>query len=254
MKWLRLLILAVMLGTTGCGGNTHDSSAENSQTIEADTAEVDAASGTEPLPTIEQANAQNDQVQVTPAAETPEQTPTVTEQSSSPSTASSGTGELAAYTVQKEDTLMKIAFNLYGDIRQWKNVYELNKDKLKGANHLVAGMQLKYDKPAAEPAIERNGDPYMIKAGDTLGTIADDVYAKKSKWKKLWENNRTLIKDPNKIYAGFYLYYQITEEERKEAEDIKAKRGQLGARPQQGNTPVQPGSAAPATNRAPASQ
>jgi hypothetical protein len=24
----------------------------------------------------------------------------------------------------------------------------------------------------------------------------------------LWENNRQLIKDPNKIYAGFYLYYQ----------------------------------------------
>ena len=42
----------------------------------------------------------------------------------------------------------------------------------------------------------------------TLGSISHTVYGSTRKWKKLWENNRQLIKDPNKIYAGFYLYYQ----------------------------------------------
>ena len=56
--------------------------------------------------------------------------------------------------------------------------------------------------------IERNGESYLIKRGDTLGVISNDVYGTTRKWKKLWENNRQLIKDPNKIYAGFYLYYQ----------------------------------------------
>ncbi len=55
--------------------------------------------------------------------------------------------------------------------------------------------------------IERNGERYLIKRGDTLGTISGDVYGTRAKWKKLWENNRQLIKDPNKIYAGFSLYY-----------------------------------------------
>ena len=37
----------------------------------------------------------------------------------------------------------------------------------------------------------------------------------------VWENNRQLIKDPNRIFAGFYLYYAITPEERDEAEKLK---------------------------------
>ena len=43
---------------------------------------------------------------------------------------------------------------------------------------------------------------------NTLGTISNDVYGTTHKWKRLWENNRQLIKDPNRIYAGFYLFYQ----------------------------------------------
>ncbi len=144
--------------------------------------------------------------------------------------AAPSTGELGTYDVKKGDTLMKIAFELYGDVLKWKSLYETNKDALKNANVLQASMKLKYEKPASEPVITKAGDPYKIKKGDTLGTIADDIYGKKSKWKQLWENNRLLITDPNRIYAGFYLYYQITEQEKQEAEEIKAKRG---AQPQQ---------------------
>jgi hypothetical protein len=65
--------------------------------------------------------------------------------------------------------------------------------------------------------VERNGESYLIKKGDTLGLISNDVYGTTRKWKKLWENNRQLIKDPNRIYAGFYLYYvperKLTREE-----------------------------------------
>ncbi|MBI3544457.1 MAG: LysM peptidoglycan-binding domain-containing protein [Deltaproteobacteria bacterium] len=112
-----------------------------------------------------------------------------------------------------------------------------NKDTLKKASQLEKGTMLKYEKPSNEPSVERNGDPYLIKKGDTLATIADDIYAKPSKWKKLWANNRSLVRNPNRIYAGFYLYYQITEQEKQLAEQIKAKRG---------NAPASAASAAPA--------
>lgn len=223
MRLILLLVLALALGATGCSSKTHSVGDEDSQTIEADTAEVEASEGTEPLvETDDQASAIPTEQTEVPVEAQAQVEPQLDE--SAP--AAQGTGEMASYTIQKDDTLMKIAFNIYGDIGQWKTLYELNKGVLRSASRLTAGTQIKYDKPASEPTIDRNGDPYLIKQGDTLGTIADDVYAKRSKWKKIYENNRTLIRDPNKIFAGFYLYYQITEQERQEAEAIKVNRGQ----------------------------
>jgi LysM repeat protein len=130
-------------------------------------------------------------------------------------------GEATDYTVQAGDTLMKIAFENYGDLFQWKHIYEMNKDKIPNPNALVHGTVLKLDKPVSPVAIEKNGESYLIKAGDTLGTISDDVYGTKAKWKRLWENNKTLIKDPNRIFAGFYLYYTMTPEDVQEKEQLK---------------------------------
>ena len=119
--------------------------------------------------------------------------------------APAATGE-SSYTVQEGDTLMKIAFENYGDLYQWKKILEDNKDKITSANTIPKGTVLKMQ--SAGPAeIARNGEKYLIKSGDTLGTISGDVYGTQSKWRKLWENNKQLIKDPNRIFAGFYLYY-----------------------------------------------
>ncbi|MBI2607023.1 MAG: LysM peptidoglycan-binding domain-containing protein [Deltaproteobacteria bacterium] len=207
-----------------------------------DVATADTAATETPPAAVEMIS---DAVTTPPPAEEPAPAPVTASAPAAPST-----GEFATYDVKKGDTLMKIAFELYGDVLKWKSLYETNKDALKNANVLQASMKLKYEKPASEPAIAKVGDPYKIKKGDTLGTIADDVYGKKSKWKLLWENNRALITDPNRIYAGFYLYYQITEQEKKEAEEIKAKRG---AQPQQlGSAVNQAPAAAPAPETAPA--
>jgi nucleoid-associated protein YgaU len=43
--------------------------------------------------------------------------------------------------------------------------------------------------------------------GETLGTISSDKYGTPVKWRKIYDNNRPLIKNPNTIYAGFTLYY-----------------------------------------------
>ncbi len=207
------LALALIVSLSACSkGTTDDEEAEDSSESApaADTANVEGAPApVENLPPAETGSSQ------------PSPAPQDTAATEATTTPVAMTGEAATYAVQKNDTLMKIAFNLYGDIMQWKNLYEMNKDSLKDANALTPGTSLKYNKPASDPVIERNGDQYLIKKGDTLGSVAYDIYGKKSKWKKLWENNKTLIKDPNKIYAGFYLYYQISEEEKRELESLK---------------------------------
>ena len=58
------------------------------------------------------------------------------------------TGEFDHYQVAKGETLMLIAFKIYGDYMQWKKLYRLNQDQLKGRTTISVGMQLKYEKPA----------------------------------------------------------------------------------------------------------
>lgn len=134
-------------------------------------------------------------------------------------TSFSGTGEYINYTVQSGDTLMKIAFEQYGDLYLWKKIKSDNEEKIGSISQLVVGTTLKIEKSSTVPSISHEGEQYLIKQGDTLGLISTDVYGTSKKWKKLWENNRQLIKDPNRIYAGFYLYYIFNEQDRVEKEN-----------------------------------
>lgn len=53
------------------------------------------------------------------------------------------TGGERIYVVEDGDSLAKIARNVLGDARRWKEIYELNKDKLKSPDHIEVGMKLK---------------------------------------------------------------------------------------------------------------
>src|SRR5882724_5887722 len=74
------------------------------------------------------------------------------------------------YTVVAGDTLMKIAFEHYGDLYKWKEIFELNRDKVTNPNSIPKGTVLKLN-PGGEVSISKNGEKYRIKSGDTLGTI-----------------------------------------------------------------------------------
>lgn len=121
--------------------------------------------------------------------------------------ASTTSGDMMDYRVQPGDTLMKIAFETYGNVYDWKKIRDANSGVVADFNRIPPGTVLKVERPAYPVTIDRNGEKYLIKVGDTLGTISRDVYGTDTKWKRLWENNRQLIRDPNRIYAGFHLYY-----------------------------------------------
>lgn len=122
---------------------------------------------------------------------------------------SSSSGDAFAYTVQKGDTLMKISWEQYGDLFRWREIYSLNKEKIADPNAVPPGTVLQIAGQGRSPAsaMEHNGEQYLIVFGDTLGKISGKVYGDMQKWRKIWENNKRLIRDPNKIYAGFFLYY-----------------------------------------------
>jgi len=120
-------------------------------------------------------------------------------------TPSQDAGAIKNYTVKKGETLMQIAFSIYGDVSKWKEIKNLNNGN---TNHLKPGSTIKYRVPAKAFVWNPTGTPHLIKTGETLGTISNSVYATPKKWKSIWENNKPLIKNPNVIYAGFTLYYQ----------------------------------------------
>ncbi len=56
---------------------------------------------------------------------------------------------------------------------------------------------------AAVPAAEAEADEvYVIQSGDTLGKIAKEFYGKASAYMKIFEANRGVIENPDRIYPG----------------------------------------------------
>ena len=51
--------------------------------------------------------------------------------------------------------------------------------------------------PAAE-----GYETYEVKSGDSLSKIAKRVYGNASAWKKIFEANADVLKDPDKIFPG----------------------------------------------------
>lgn len=111
------------------------------------------------------------------------------------------------YKVKPGDTLMKISFAHYANVYRWREIYRANRAKIADYNRLVNGTILEIH-GVTYVVITRNGKPYLIRWGDTLGKISAKVYGTKEFWRELWKNNPELIKNPNKIYADFKLYYR----------------------------------------------
>jgi nucleoid-associated protein YgaU len=144
-----------------------------------------------------------------PTASEPQFEPTVSDTSVAATAPEISTeaGSTKQYTVKNNETLMIIAFKIYGDYERWKDIANQNREALRGSTSVKAGMVLNYMAPAEEFIWNPEGNPYLIRTGDTLAGISKEVYATERKWKLIWDNNRPLIKNPNRIFAGFTIYY-----------------------------------------------
>ena len=208
-KFIHLTLAAALLLTSGACSSSKTT--EGGDNTDQQVAEGDAATDAVPQAAVENgANPSLDaaaapSAQVANGAEAASPSPSASH-AVAPSVA--GSGQFQDYTVQAGDSLMKIAFETYGDLYRWKSILEANKDKVTDPNRIPAGTVLKVEAPSSAVMIEKNGEKYLIKSGDTLGKISGEVYGTASKWRAIWENNKQLIHDPNRIFAGFYLYYR----------------------------------------------
>ncbi|MEM9172786.1 MAG: peptidoglycan-binding protein LysM [Pseudomonadota bacterium] len=87
---------------------------------------------------------------------------------------------------------------LAGNVQGVSDVYTTKMTIAANANAAPAAAA--GEAPAAE--VEEKVEMYVIKSGDTLGKIAKEYYGKASAYMEIFEANREVIEDPDKIYVG----------------------------------------------------
>lgn len=102
-------------------------------------------------------------------------------------------GNTQTYTVQKGDSLWKIAEKFYGSGTRYIELARIN--GIADPNKLSIGQVIKVPRQASTQ--------YVVKKGDTISSIAAKY---KMNWKTLYEQNKGVIgNNPDKIYPGQVL-------------------------------------------------
>ena len=85
--------------------------------------------------------------------------------------------------------------------RVWDQIKLVDKNY---SQDLMAEITYDIDAPAATPA-GQSAKAYTVKAGDTLSKIAKQHYGNANLYMKIFEANKELLKDPDKIQVGQVL-------------------------------------------------
>ena len=68
----------------------------------------------------------------------------------------------------------------------------------------IAGVE-KVDDSLEITGSDKDSKFYTVKSGDTLGKISKEFYGNAMKYMRIFEANKPMLKDPNKIYPGQVL-------------------------------------------------
>jgi hypothetical protein len=91
-------------------------------------------------------------------------------------TQDNGKARERVYLVQPGDSLSKIAKEVYGDGRRWREIFEANKDKISSPSMIYPGQELRIPygptepppEPPAEPPPPEELKPFVTIAGVNL--------------------------------------------------------------------------------------
>lgn len=128
---------------------------------------------------------------------------------------------MALYVVKQNDNLTKIARHVLGTAspEAIQVIYEANREDLDSVNHLRVGQQLRIpksldtaaearpapSKPAANSLASRLEPAYrwyQVKQKDTWSSIAQSQLGDRTRWRELYELNRSKFPNPNRIRPG----------------------------------------------------
>jgi nucleoid-associated protein YgaU len=126
------------------------------------------------------------------------------------------------YVVQPGDSMWTIARRWYGDSVRWREIAginpEIDPERLRVGQRLQlparddarpVGLNRAVSIPASSamtPLPAGSGRQYTVQSGDTLSTIAEDQYRSESRWREIYQANRTTIGgNPDRLKVGIKL-------------------------------------------------
>lgn len=121
------------------------------------------------------------------------------------------------HSVDRNDSLWRLAQRYYGDGMKWKVIAKANADLVgpDGVNYLETGWKLTIPNvPSHHHATAHQqdhgsapepGQTYTVKRGDSLSAIADEAYGDSSQWPQVAKANADLLDDPDLINVGWKL-------------------------------------------------
>ena len=139
--------------------------------------------------------------------------------------------QIGTYQAPKNETLMLVAFKIYGNYHWWHALYKLNKKSLRRKTYLTKGQKILFKKPKKKFEWEVYGKPYLIKRNDTLVRISFKEYETGKYWRHIWYNNRPVIQNPNIVFRGFTIYLpEIMQQKKFELAEDKGQQKQHSGR------------------------
>jgi len=124
------------------------------------------------------------------------------------------------HEVVKGETLSSISEKYYGTQAKWKRILDANRALIPDANRLKVGIKLTIpDVADAAPApgglvpvtIPAAGGAasaarkHTVAAGESLSAISEKYYGTQAKWKTIYDANRSVISDPDRLRQGTEL-------------------------------------------------
>jgi len=120
-------------------------------------------------------------------------------------------GNKNSVVVVKGDNLWKIAVAQYGDGYKWTEIAKLN--KISNPGMIYVGQKLEL--PKIEETLAKGYLPkeeittgmieYKVQVGDSLWKIAEAQYKDGNQWTKIWQANKSKIRNPDKLEIGMTL-------------------------------------------------
>lgn len=124
-------------------------------------------------------------------------------------------GEFVLYNVKEGDTLWSIASRHLGDGKRFKEIADLNRDRMGKDGVLRAGASIRLPArvghsgamaPTAKASTPgRQPATYTVKPGDTLGKIASRLLGSSARYEDILLANRDTLKDEDTLDVGMVL-------------------------------------------------
>lgn len=113
--------------------------------------------------------------------------------------------EFMIYTWQEGDTFASVAERYFGSRLQVNRLLR-NNEGLED-RQLGAGDQILIPAHAAGEVstVASGATTYQVQSGDVLGTISMSVYGTSKSWRKIYDANRDVLADPNRLVVGQVL-------------------------------------------------